>query len=168
MWTRLCLCRYFCFALTTWFHRHAHLLEQICFDALTVPSLHTNLPPAQCDTPPFFPEHGLLLASTCPGKVIATSKTAKAHSFKPNNGRRFAWRLIVTVKLNVTCPIATHSKLCSTFAWTKLMGLVVFISPSMRMSCPSSFGNLVNRVHFFSPRRSQQPSQRWTYLPSPS
>jgi hypothetical protein len=27
-------------------------------DALIVPSLQTNFSPRQCETPPFFPEHG--------------------------------------------------------------------------------------------------------------
>jgi hypothetical protein len=32
--------------------------EQIFLEALTEPSLHTNLAPAQCATPPLLPEQG--------------------------------------------------------------------------------------------------------------
>lgn len=32
--------------------------EQIFFEALIEPSLHTNFEPAQCATPPLLPEHG--------------------------------------------------------------------------------------------------------------
>ena len=39
---------------------------QVFLDALIEPSLQTCLPPAQCETPPFLPLHGLFPAYAVP------------------------------------------------------------------------------------------------------
>jgi len=44
-------------------------------EALIEPSLQTNWPAAQCETPPLRPEHGVLPAAAAPIAMQATSNS---------------------------------------------------------------------------------------------
>jgi hypothetical protein len=51
---------------------------QTFFDALTEPSLQTNRPAAQCETPPLRPEHGVLPASATALAIMHAASSSQA------------------------------------------------------------------------------------------
>lgn len=57
----------------------SHQREQVFFEAEIDPSLQTNFPPLQWDTPPLLPEHGVFAARA--GATAQLSARAQAMIF---------------------------------------------------------------------------------------